>query len=102
MKTLPPSWAGNGAKHHRDVGPFRIQVRRHCGRYVWSILVGRTLTTIASADHLDAGNAADARNEGTRRLAVIAVEIQATLAADLFADREFVNDYIAALNEGRS
>jgi hypothetical protein len=81
-RTLPEGWTGNDADHHREVGAFRIQVRKHArsGRYFGEVRLGGAL--VCRADAYGYATATDAREAATNRALQVCAEVVAILSME--------------------
>lgn len=76
--TLPEGWVGNLAYHHREVGPFRVLVRRKARihrnrRWTWDVWSGQSCILLGDvAGHPDPDGA---RTAALARLRVLAAEV---------------------------
>jgi hypothetical protein len=79
-RTLPDGWTGNDAHHHREVGAFRIEVRKHRGRYLAEVWLGRSL--VCRTDAHGHPSAAEARDAAVTRILQLAAEVVAILSME--------------------
>lgn len=86
--TLPFGWVGNEANHHRDIGMFRVKVRRHYNHrppefrkldevWYWEVWTKQRPNAGAFATNLTSGckSMEDARDEALKAVRAIAHDI---------------------------